>query len=208
MGTAPRIATGPTTPLGKSKMRDNPLKHGLTAKYVVTKGEAVEDYEALRSGLMESYLPSTPAEAILVTQIAEGYWRLMRARKVETAFWDRHVVFNPGECPEPVPGQVNPSQPSSYEEAMLRTLVKDGAEFDRINRYVTTLERAYYRAVKELQKEQVLRRERLAENVVQSVDSPLAATAPPENQAQSVSQNAQRYSSAQPSAAAAGVNAP
>jgi len=168
MKSATRAATGPTTPAGKSKMRDNPLKHGLTAKHVVIKGEDAAEYDALRLGLMESYLPSTVAEAVLVTQIAEGYWRLMRARKMETEFWDTSMM-TPQEHPKYVPGQVSLTIPKTYEGSMLQVFHRRAADLDRLNRYLTTLERAYYKAIKEFQKEQSLRAERIAESAIESV---------------------------------------
>lgn len=160
-------------------MRDNALRHGLTAKHVVIKGEVPREYDALRAGLIESYLPCTVAETILVTQIAEGYWRLMRARKVETEFWDNNMITPERTQQQPETGQITVYIPKTYEESMLMVFHRRAADLDRISRYINTLERAYYRAIKELQKEQSLRQERVAQ---------LAMAA------ESVSQNAPRPS--------------
>ena len=132
-------ATGPTSEIGKAKMRDNPLKHGLTAKHIVIPGESAEEYTALRADLFESYQPVTAGEEILTNQIVEAYWRLMRARKVEADFWKKAM---------------------GTDQDLGRVFREHADEHNRMHRYITTIQRDYYKAIRELQKEQSIRNER------------------------------------------------
>src|SRR5437764_9253148 len=132
-------ATGPTSQIGKSKMRDNPLKHGLTAKHIVIPGESAEEYTALRVDLFESYQPVTAGEEVLTSQIVEGYWRLMRARKVEADFWKKAI---------------------GTDQDLGRAFREHPDEHARMHRYVSSIERVYYHSIKELRKEQSRREAR------------------------------------------------
>ena len=152
-------ATGPTSQIGKSKMRENPLKHGLTAKHIVIPGESEQEYTALRIDLFDSYQPVTASEEVLTNQIVEGYWRLMRARKVETDFWTKHME-TPGKTLPAPEGYPVRRPPSDYDEALGRAFRKHADEHTRMHRYLTTIERNYYKAIRELRTEQALRQER------------------------------------------------
>ena len=78
-------STGPKTAEGKAKMAANPLRHGLTSKHVLIPGENQADFDELLEHLRSVYMPATPREHVLLTEMAENNWRLLRARRVETA---------------------------------------------------------------------------------------------------------------------------
>src|SRR4051794_33798049 len=175
-------ATGPTSELGKAKMRENPLKHGLTAKHIVIPGESAEEYTALRVDLFESYQPVTAGEEVLTNQIVEGYWRLMRARKVEADFWKK-TMETPGTGkaqPDPEGYPVR-RPPSDFDESLGRAFRKHADEHTRMHRYVTAIERNYYKAIGELQKEQDRRQERYdaQQSVSQNPEHPSATQSAP-----------------------------
>jgi hypothetical protein len=128
-------STGPTSEEGKAKSSRNATRHGLTGKQVVINGESHEAYEALRQDLIASYKPVNAAEAMLVEEIAQGFWRLQRARALEAEQFnlccggaDPIIGFNSGN-----------------------------ADFERLRRYMTSIERAYHRAIEQLGKTQSLR---------------------------------------------------
>ena len=128
-------SSGPVTPAGKAKMRNNALRHGLTSKHVVIDGEDHAEYEALRQDLLEECNPATPQEAQLVIEIAQGSWRLQRARRVEVQMFEMNMQDNP-DC----------------DAALAECFHANGLEFDKLRRYTTTIERCYYRALTELSK--------------------------------------------------------
>ena len=138
--------TGLVTEAGKAKMRDNALRHGPPSKHVVIKGEDAEEYEALRHDLLDDWKPADTPEEILVTQIAESAWRLMRVRRVETRTYDNDILVAEklnaavAKCSPDPDGQLTQCFHSSSKQS------------DHIRRYETTIERSYYRAITELRK--------------------------------------------------------
>ena len=130
-----RQSTGPVTPAGKARMRNNALRHGLTSKHVVIDGEDPAEYEALHQDLLNECNPATVQEVQLVTEIAEASWRLKRARRVEVQPYDRNIQDGP--------------DPDADLAACFHA---NSREFDKLRRYTTTIERSYYRALTELRK--------------------------------------------------------
>jgi hypothetical protein len=129
-------STGPKSEAGKAISSRNATRHGLTANQVVINGEDQEAYEALRRDLIDAYQPGNAAEAMLVEEIAQGFWRLQRARALEAeqfnlccAGADPIIGFNSGN-----------------------------ADFERLRRYMTSIERAYHRAIEQLEKTQAARK--------------------------------------------------
>jgi len=129
-------STGPKSEAGKATASRNATRHGLTAKQVVINGEDQEAYEALRRDLIDAYQPANAAETMLVEEIAQGFWRLQRARALEAeqfnlccAGADPIIGFNSGN-----------------------------ADFERLRRYMTSIERAYHRAIEQLEKTQAARK--------------------------------------------------
>ena len=127
-----RRSTGPNSAGGKAAAKHNALRHGLTSKEVVLDNEDPAAFEALRADLMNAYRPADAAESTLVEEVAVCFWRLKRARALEAATFtfechgaDPIIGFNAGHV-----------------------------EFDRLRRYMTTIERAYHRALEQLQRTQ------------------------------------------------------
>src|SRR3982074_232618 len=87
-------STGPRTAKGLAASSANSLRHGLTAQQHLVGDEDEDQFEALLAGLKGSHNPANAAESILVGQIGEHYWRLMRARRIETGFWEKKIATN------------------------------------------------------------------------------------------------------------------
>jgi hypothetical protein len=79
-------STGPATAEGKARSSRNALRHGLTSQTVVLAHESAEAYEAVRQSLFDTHRPGTEREEQLVTRMAECWWRLTRALRVESEF--------------------------------------------------------------------------------------------------------------------------
>ena len=78
-------STGPVTELGKGVAKFNALKHGMTASTAVLPYEDPSSYAELRESFVATYRPANAVEASLVEVVANSYWRLLRARRAETA---------------------------------------------------------------------------------------------------------------------------
>ena len=134
-----QFSTGPKTLEGIAACRFNATKHGCAGSQIVVKGEDPAAYEQLKASLLETFAPADENEAMLVEQIAQNYWRLQRARRMEAA-----VI-------------------SEFGELKCATDPEASKAFGRAHRYVSSIERAYNGARRDLKQLQDARRERAAE---------------------------------------------
>ena len=170
-----RMSTGPTTAEGKQNAARNSAKHYLTAKQIVVPGEDPEDYNELHQGLHESWTPANAQESLLVEQIAQNAWRLMRVRRLETALFSKMMPRLEPNRPS-IPGTTQLRVPANHEDAMLRAFVDNGKEFDNLRRYTTPIERAYHNAIAELTK---LQKQRKIQEIGSVSQSPKLPGEPP-----------------------------
>ena len=146
-------STGPCTNEGKKRASLNALKSGMTAKTVVLPHESADDYDEIRTALIEDYAPATSQELMLVDQIAVGYWRTIRARRFETAMFDNHLRTKKrthGKDPGP--------NDRDDEGCAVILQVTDPEQLKNYFRYDATISRDYYRAIATLEKMQAARR--------------------------------------------------
>jgi hypothetical protein len=144
MATAARItanqlnaqnSTGPVTSDGKTKSSANSLRHGLTAKQMVLSTEDPDAFNALRERLLAEHDPQGALETALVEQIAGNLWRLQRAQRFERNLVESlYIQSDPGAIPA----------------------------VERVLRYLTAIERAFHRSIRELANLQTARRKDLA----------------------------------------------
>ncbi len=121
------LSTGPRTAAGIEATKYNATKHGLSGKQIVTKGEDPAAYDELRRQLVADHAPANEREAMLVEEIAQNWWRLERARRVEAAVIQK---FGELEC---------------IVDAEARKA------FQTISRYLNTIQRTWNRASKDLE---------------------------------------------------------
>jgi hypothetical protein len=136
-------STGPQTKVGKERSSQNSYKHGLTSSKVVLPGEDPAEYDAFRADILEQYQPANATEQILVEELSAAGWRLNRARAVETESLKQLM----GDAADSAVG-------------LATVFVEKPKEFQRLLRYLTSIERAYFRVLNILTK---LQKERRAE---------------------------------------------
>jgi hypothetical protein len=136
-----RFSTGPKTAEGKAASRFNPLRHGLTSEHLIIPGENPEDFEHLLSEIRTAWAPANPDEESLVSKVAEHEWRMMRARRVETATLSIYVERLMNE----------PEVRGSHDRALALVYERFGKELDRLRRYETTISRALHKVQRELE---------------------------------------------------------
>src|SRR5258706_361073 len=148
-------STGPRTDAGKLITRDKGMKHGLATRHVILEEESASAYEALLAALIADYKPAVTVESLLVEQIAQQSWRLARCRTVETATYNKNMykVRPPDTSPGP-----RAWYPSKQDERLAETFHDNIAKFDTLRRHEASIERAYYRAIKQLEAIQKERR--------------------------------------------------
>lgn len=134
--------TGPRTEAGKAVSRFNPLRHGLTSQHLVLPGENPEDFAKLLEDLRAQWTPEHPDEDALVAKIAEGEWRMIRSRRVETATLKLYMERILAEDPS--------AETPDYDRILALVYDRYGKELDRLRRYETTISRALAKTYREL----------------------------------------------------------
>src|SRR4051812_1582599 len=140
-----RNAAGPhqMSEKGKEAVRQNAVRHGLASKlHIVLPGEDQNVFDELVESLQAEYAPATTLEEVLVTQIAENYWKLLRAHAMESG------------CFEIGAKSLSQSEPDVLSSGAKLALAMAEQEkvFGNVRRYQAAAERAYYRAIRELHK--------------------------------------------------------
>jgi hypothetical protein len=135
-------STGPKTPQGKAASSQNAAKHHLTSKQVVIPGEDPAAFDAHRADLIASLKPANAVESELVEELAANSWRLKRAHRIETAVLAEIVAGSPDP-----------------DAAIAKSFLERPKELDRLVRYMTSIERAYWRVFNKLETIQRERRE-------------------------------------------------
>jgi hypothetical protein len=74
---------GPVTEAGKSAVRLNALKHGLRARQLVLPSESQEEFDQLCHDLESEWQPETPTERICLENMVAAQWKLVRAESQE-----------------------------------------------------------------------------------------------------------------------------
>jgi hypothetical protein len=125
---------GVKTEAGKEKVKYNAVKHGLTAKEVVGRGEDPKGYTQLLNNLYAELAPQGEIETQLVDRIALCHWRLIRCARMETDM------------------MADEWQDGSFNFYSYLN------SWPKVSRYETTIERQLYRAMQELERIQRARR--------------------------------------------------
>jgi hypothetical protein len=146
-----KLSTGPKSPEGKAAVRLNALKHGLTAEGTVIFVEDEEAFNELRDTFLDQLHPDGPLETALVHQIVVTQWRLGRLRGIETGFFDLRLVDYEDELDGEEYGNLSAHHKLAY---IFRRNTED---LTLLGRYEARIERAFYRALHELQRLQAAR---------------------------------------------------
>jgi hypothetical protein len=101
----------------------------------VIKGEDPAEYDRSRQDLFDSYTPVGGAEEMLVDRIAQSWWRLQRAERIEAV-----ITRELGG------------------DVVVFTDEKAAKKFANFTRHRNSIERAWKHAIRELDKLQTLRR--------------------------------------------------
>jgi hypothetical protein len=102
----------------------------------------------LREALLSHYAPANIAEEMLVDVVANSYWRLLRARRVETSTMKLGIQALKQR------NGINPAPNSKDDDALAVFFTDDNDNMRNQERYHGTIERSYFRAVETLRKVQ------------------------------------------------------
>jgi len=144
---------GAKTEEGKAIVSKNAIRHGLLSREVLLKSENAETLEELRRAIDAELSPNGNLEAFLVDRLVADMWRMRRALAVE-----RHCgeVAREKMRSEDFPDVVYGSKDGFREAIEAAPLTDEDSE--KILRYLTAIERSFFRNLHELQRIQAARR--------------------------------------------------
>jgi hypothetical protein len=116
-------STGPTSAVGKAASSQNNFRHGLTGPFSVLPWENQEEFKTLQQDLLTEHQPVTRTELILVQEMTQSYWLMQRAIRLQNGCFS----------------EIDPLADSPKQLALYL-------------RYQTTHNRAFYKALNELQR--------------------------------------------------------
>ena len=132
-------STGPLSPETKFISSHNALKTGLTGRTVLLPTDDVAAYEKLTAIVTAQWQPKTDPEKVVVQDMVDTRWRLLRIPTLESAIWSLGRGQMAGECA----AEENPTERALNIEALV--LAKYKSELSNLhlqdNRLRRTLEK-------------------------------------------------------------------
>jgi hypothetical protein len=141
-------STGPRTPAGKTTSSSNSFKTGLYAESALIRGEDPAALDDLAREYLATCRPVGPREHAVVDALIQADWLLRRMRRIETLMWNVRI----DDCRE--------KHADSDSDPALDPLViwyRNDADFERVQRRLSALDRSYHRALADLHRLQTHR---------------------------------------------------
>jgi hypothetical protein len=117
-------STGPRTAEGKARVSQNALRHGLTSQHLVIRPDEQEEFDVFQTSLTTELAPEGAIETVTFHELLHAAWNLQRFRRIEA------------ECSTGTAADFT-------DPATIKVL-------DRLTRYQSRTQRAYYKALQEL----------------------------------------------------------
>jgi hypothetical protein len=146
-------STGPRTADGKSASSRNATKHGLSSAFRVLAHEDQEEFDRLLEDLRVYHRPRDIHQRLLVDQLAKSQWLLARAQRLQAVAYDL------------LAGAETAGDPDAAIVKAMRAANPD--VIGRLERYAASAERSFYKAYRELSKQNEA-------NLAQAVEAKLA----------------------------------
>jgi hypothetical protein len=156
-------STGPRTADGKAVSAQNAVKHGLTAKDAVIRGEDSGEFESYREQMLEELAPVGAVELVLAARIVGLTWRLQRAERMQNLVVESMLVDNAKPisgipCAPERGGKAETEQEVDIALGWVtRRDFADGRVLDRLSMYERRIEHSLYRTMAELTRLRLLR---------------------------------------------------
>jgi len=148
-----QLSTGPRTEEGRAVSRLNAYQHGLTGQIEVMTPDEKAIHDKFCDDIVAVLLPTDALESQFAQSVAEGHWRLNRARTIENNIFTLARSFEEGPDNEEVE---NPEVDKALASA--RTFVADPARFQLLTTYEMRINRKMLSDLKQLKELQAERR--------------------------------------------------
>jgi hypothetical protein len=153
-----QLSTGPRTEEGKSRSRQNALKHGILASaLLVTAGEGAEDpaeFNEFLTGLRRDLAPVGTLEEMMVEKIAVCWWRQKRVLSCEVGLVRRAFVpdLNHEQLLDRLASQWDLVRTPEQDAIKDHLRLPSSDDVDRILRYETANNRQLVYAINQLER--------------------------------------------------------
>ncbi len=181
-------STGPTSARGKSISAQNSLSHGLCSnRLTIFHWESQTEYDAIRASFSGRFRPLDHAELALVDRMVDCTWRRNRILAIETTLFELDISDNEKT--------VKAEFPDAPDDGLLRMAITFRSKHGEgstlaVQRYLTSVERSYSRARRELE---ILQKDRFnALSADEIVEAATLAAVPPEPEPEPEPQPQQR----------------
>ena len=157
-------STGPNTPEGKAAVSQNSIKHGLTTRQNIIKGEFAADFDLHRDQLFEQFKPSDPLENHLVQRIVILSWRLKRANRALTAAVNALQYSQKNPLVRGLDAILKPKKdasPPPPDHEFGKLTVKDFANakvIDNLLMHERRIENSLHKTILEMQRKQMMKK--------------------------------------------------
>jgi hypothetical protein len=145
------MSKGKMSSEGRLVVRLNAVKHGLAAKSIVLAHESITAFDEFRSALIGDFTPRNTYELHHLDEFVNSAWRLHRIRRVETGMLDNQLAMLKTRLKiEDAPGAKDEN--INNDEGIAVILTTNPPDLlKNYFRYDGSIERAYNRAVKNLE---------------------------------------------------------
>jgi hypothetical protein len=158
-------STGPRTAEGKATVAQNAVKHGLSGRLEVIKGEDRAEFDLFREQMLAEWAPAGVTESLLVERIVGLSWRLQRAERMQSEAFEALLTPDTSSLAVRLAQSLRPKRSEAEaqaedELAFGRALVKDFGHnrvLDRLLMYERRIEHSLYRTMAELHRLRLLR---------------------------------------------------
>jgi hypothetical protein len=160
-------STGPRTPEGKAAVAQNAVKHGLSGRLDVIKGEDQAEFDLHRGAMLGELAPAGPMEAMLAERVVGLSWRLERVERIHNEVFDALLADRNSPLAKLVrslepkaAGQPKDGPDGEGDLDLGRAVIKDFSNsrvLDRLLMYERRIEHSLYKTMAELQRLRLVR---------------------------------------------------
>ena len=176
-------STGPRTAEGKAIVSQNAVKHGLSGRLDVIKGEDQGEFDLHREAMLGELAPAGAMESMLAERVVSLSWRLKRVERIQNEVFDALLADRSSPLAKLVQslspkgsGRPEGGPDGDGDLALGRVALKDFSNsrvLDRLLMYERRIEHSLYKTMAELQRLRLLR----------EVDGPVEEVSSGESQA-------------------------
>jgi hypothetical protein len=162
-----RKSTGPRTAEGKAAVAQNAVKHGLSGRLDVIKGEDQAEFDRQREAMLGELAPAGAVESMLAERVVRLSWRLERVERIQNEVFDALLADRNSPLAKLVrslepkgAGRTEGNSDGDDDLALGRVALKDFSNsrvLDRLLMYERRIEHSLYKTMAELQRLKLLR---------------------------------------------------